>query len=122
VPGAKLVVVAPLTRVSQQSNSHNPLDPLDELVTQLLDCGGVLSQMIAAMVGFEASGRSTPDTEPIPDVAHSVIRSVLGPIGNAHSKRDIRVAAKIVDEVTARICAEIYSVSPEFIDDHGDGG
>lgn len=29
------------------------------------------------------------------------------PIGKAHSKRDIRVAAKIVERVTARICAEI---------------
>ncbi|MGI8630860.1 MAG: hypothetical protein ACR2LV_11970 [Solirubrobacteraceae bacterium] len=72
--------------------------------------------MIAGMLEFEASGKSAPDTAPIRDIAHSLIRSVSGPVGKRHSKRDIRVAARIVDELTQQICEEIYYVPPGFID------
>jgi hypothetical protein len=90
-------------------------DPLDELVTNLLSCGGVLSQLISGMVEFEASGLSAPDSAPIPEVAHSLIRGVLEPVRKQFSKRDIRQSGKIVSLVTDQMCSEIYAVSPEFI-------
>jgi hypothetical protein len=95
-------------------DSSQPADGLDDLVTQLLECGGVLSQIISHMVRFQAAGRSAPDAAPIPEVAHSLIRSVLGGIGKRHSKRDIKVAAAIVKQATAAICDEIYYVGPEL--------
>ncbi len=91
-----------------------PPDALDELVTQLLQCGGVLSQIISHMVRFQAAGRSAPDAAPIPEVAHSLIRGVLAGVGKRHSKRDIKVAAAIVKQATASICDEIYFVGPEL--------
>jgi hypothetical protein len=95
-------------------DSSQPADGLDDLVTQLLECGGVLSQIISHMVRFQAAGRSAPDAAPIPEVAHSLIRSVLGGVAKRHSKRDIKVAAAIVKQATAAICDEIYYVGPEL--------
>jgi hypothetical protein len=101
--------------MSQQRDVHQPPDVLDELVAQLLSCGGVLSQMIGHMVEFEASHESDEGVAPIPEVAHSLIRSVLGPVETSYTKREIRVAARIVKQVTGRISEEIYMVSPEFL-------
>lgn len=98
-------------------NDHTPLPPadaLDELVTQLLECGGVLSQIISAMVEFQSSGRAAPDAAPIPEVAHTVIRDVLGGVGKRYSKRDVKVAAKIVREATEAICSDLYVLGPEL--------
>lgn len=94
--------------------SPRPADALDELVTQLLECGGVLSQIITAMVEFQSSGRSAPDAAPIPEVAHTVIRDVLGGVGKRHSKRDVKVAARIVREATEAMCSDLYVVGPEL--------
>lgn len=85
-------------------------DALDELVGQLLGCGAVLSQIISHMVRYQAEGRSAPDAAPIPDVAHSLIRSVLGDVASAHSRRDLRSAAAIVSEATEAISEEIFMV------------
>jgi hypothetical protein len=89
-------------------------DALDDLTTQLLECGAVLSQLISHMVHLQAAGRSAPDAVPIPDVAHSLIRSVLRDVGKRHSKRDIKVAAAIVKQATASICDDICYVRPEL--------
>ena len=94
--------------------STKPPDAVDELVTQLLECGGVLSQIIASMVEFQSSGRSSPDTAPIPEIAHSVIRSVLGDFETRFSKRDVKVAARIVHEATDAICSDLYVLGPEL--------
>jgi hypothetical protein len=91
-----------------------PPDALDDLVTQLLECGAILSQIISHMVQFQAAGRSAPDAAPIPEVAHSLIRGVLGGVGKRHSKRDIRAAATIVKQATASIGNEIYFVGPDL--------
>lgn len=91
-----------------------PSDALDELVAHLLAFGGVLSQIIAHMVRFDTSGKAAPDAAPIPDVAHSLISGISGPLSIRHSKRDIRVAAKIVQELTDEICEEIIFVPPEL--------
>src|SRR5579884_1249540 len=99
------------------SNGIHSADELDELVTELLGCGAVLSQMISHMVRFEASGRSAPDVAPIPEVAHSLLRSALADLPKRHSKRDVSVAAAIVSEATDRICDDIFAVAPEWIDE-----
>jgi hypothetical protein len=90
---------------------------LDELVDELLNCGGVLSQMISHMAEFSSAGRPASGVAPIPDVAHSLIRSVLDDVPKRHSKRDIRVAAMMVGEVTEAICHDIFLVSPEMVED-----
>jgi len=91
-----------------------PPDPLDDLVTELLDCGGVLSQIISHMLSFRAAKRSAPDAAPIPEVAHSVIRGVVDDIHKRHSKRDIKVAARIVKEATDAISEGVFCVGPEL--------
>jgi hypothetical protein len=89
---------------------------VDELVTQLLACGAVLSQIISHMVAFEQSGRSLPDTAPIPEIAHGLLGSVLTDIRRRHSRRDIRVAARIVRDATEAISENIFMVPPEVVD------
>jgi len=102
------------SRMSYHVDSSQPPDALDELVTELLECGAVLSQIISHMVQFQAAGRAVPDAAPIPEVAHSLIRGVLRGVGKRHSKRDIKVAASIVKQATASIGDEIYLVEPEL--------
>ncbi len=103
-------------------SSHQSRDALDELITSLLECGGVLSQIISSMVRFEASGRTVPDTAPIPEMAHSLIRSVVEPLASGHCIRDMRVAAKIVDQMTAAMCEDIYAVDLDWFDELTAGG
>jgi len=93
---------------------HPAAGPLDELVIQLLDCGGALSQIISRMVSFQAAGRSAPDSAPIPETAHSIIRDVVDGVRKRHSKWDIKVAAAIVKEATAALCDDIFFVGPEL--------
>jgi hypothetical protein len=88
--------------------------PLDELAKQLLECGGVLSQIISHMVRFQPRGEPPPDLAPIPEVAQTLIRGVLEEVGKRHSKRDIRVAAAIVREATRQIGENIFFVGPEL--------
>lgn len=95
---------------------HRGPDALDELVTHLLGCGGALSPMISHVVAFEASGKGAADAAPIPEVAHALIRGVLGSVAKQHSKRDVRIAARIAEQVTDQICEEISLVPPEFVD------
>ncbi len=96
--------------MTDQSVVNHPPDALDELVSELLGCGAVLSQIINHMVAFEASGRSEPGLAPIPDVAHGLIRGVLDGLKKHHSKADIRTAAAIVGEVTDAIGEQIFFV------------
>lgn len=90
-------------------------DALDELVCQLLSCGGVVSQLVSHMVQFEAAGRSAPGTAPIPAVAHSLIRSVIDALGRRYSHPDLKMAAAIVEDVTDAICNEIFLVNPDEV-------
>jgi len=82
-------------------------DALDALVDQLLGCGAVLSQIISHMVAFDASGLAPPDTAPIPEVAHALIRGVILHLPERHSAGKIGVAAQIVAQVTGAICDEV---------------
>ena len=96
-------------------NTSPAADALDALVAELLACGGVLSQIISHMYEFEASGLSSPDTRPIPEVAHSVIRSVVEDLLKRHSDEEIRTSADIVNEIAMAICDEIFLVPPAEI-------
>ncbi len=100
--------------MSDQHEFVGPLAPLDELVAQLLECGGVLSQIVGRMVEFQAAGRSAPDAAPIPEVAHSLIRDVLDGVRKRHSERHIRVAATIIAEATEAMCENIFFVGQEL--------
>jgi hypothetical protein len=96
--------------MTNQRHSSQPPDVLDELVERLLACGGVLSQMISDMVQFSESPYAVHDTAPIPEVAHTLIRSVLDGVRKQHSTRDITVAARIVEQATNAIAEEIHTV------------
>jgi hypothetical protein len=100
--------------VRDQHDAARSPDPLDELVTQLLECGGVLSQIIGRMIEFQAAGRSAPDAAPKPEAAHSLIRDVLNGVGKRHCKRDIRMAAQIIAEATEPMCDNIIYAGPEL--------
>ena len=97
---------------------HRPEAPdvLDDLTMELIDCGGVLSQLIGRMITHDSGGRSAPDADPIPEVAHGLIRQVVGDVRKHHSKRDVAVAAQIVHEACERICNDIFFVNPDYID------
>ena len=87
-------------------------DVLDVLVDQLLACGAPISQIMARMQEFEASGLSSPDAPPIFDVAHSVIRSVVADLAERYSEDEIRVASVIVAQATVAMCKNIFFVPP----------
>jgi hypothetical protein len=88
---------------------------LDELAGELLECGAVLSQLIAGMVEYSETNETPPGTAPIPEIAHGLVRGVLGGIRKRHSKRDVAVAAKIVGEATEAICNDIFFVDPGLL-------
>jgi hypothetical protein len=100
--------------MTDQLDSSQSPDVLDELVRELLEIGGVLSQIIRRMVEFDASGRSAPDAVPIPEMAHVLIRDVIGEVRKEYSKRDIRVAARIIGHATEAITENIFFVGPEL--------
>lgn len=89
-------------------------DPLDGLVTELLECGAVLSQIVTRMVQFQAAGRSAPDAVPIPEAAHAVVRGAIHSVKPRHSKRDIKVATAIVAEATTAITDNVFFLGPEL--------
>src|SRR5947209_19788712 len=100
--------------MNDHTQPSTPVHPLDELAKQLLECGGVLSQIIGHMVRFQPRGEPPPHLAPIPEVAQSLIRSVLDELGKRHSERDIRVAAAIVARATRAISENIFFVGPEL--------
>ncbi len=87
--------------MTDHTQSSQPAGPFDELATQLLECGAVLSQVVSHMVQFEASGRSAPDAAPVPEVAHDV---------KQFSKADIVRAAEVVEAATDAIHQNIFFV------------
>ena len=72
------------------TDTHPTPNALDALVAELLDCGGALSQIVDHMHAFGSSGLASPDVPPILEVAHSVIRSVLGEVSERHSEEPLR--------------------------------
>ena len=97
------------------TDAHATPNALDALVAELLECGGALSQIVDHMYAFESSGLASPDAPPILEVAHSLVRSVLGEVSERHSDEEIRVSAEIVQQVTTAICDQIFVVPPAEI-------
>ena len=89
-------------------------EPLDEVIAELLDCGGVLSQIITAMVEFQAGGRPTPDQAPTPEIAHSVVRGVTIGLTERFSAVDLTTTAAVVHEVTEALCNDLFVVGPDL--------
>jgi hypothetical protein len=94
------------------TDTHATPNALDALVVELLNCGGALSQIVDHMHAFESSDLASPDAPPTLEVAHSLIRSVLGEVSERHSDEEIRVSAEIVQQVTTAICGQIFVVPP----------
>jgi hypothetical protein len=99
--------------MTDHTDPPGPDDPLDELATELLGCGAVLSQIIAHMVEA-AAGASNGELVPIPAVAHSLIRDVIDGLGEGHTDKDVRVATGIVRQATDAICGDLLIGSPEL--------
>ena len=91
-----------------------PQSLLDELCSELLSVGAVLSQIVAQMVRFEAQGRSAPDAAPIPEAAHALLRDALGELEERHSAEDLRATAAIIRQATDSICNEVFFVAPDL--------
>lgn len=107
---------APEALESMTDQEADPtLDVLDVLVDQLLACGAPISQMMASMQQFEASGLSSPDVPPAFEVAHSVIREVVDDFTERYSDDEIRVASEIVAQATVAMCKNIFFVAPSEI-------
>jgi hypothetical protein len=105
------VIATRLTALKGMTDSNaspQPRDVVDELVEQLLICGGVICQLVTGMVEDAAHGAGV-DTASILDDAHELIRNVLGPVTARRPASELEMAAVIVDEVTTEICEELYA-------------
>ncbi len=89
------------------------IDVPDELAIELLDCGGLLNQMIAQMLEFSQSGRSAPDAPPIPDVVRGLLREVIVDVSELHSESDLSTAVQIVRETVEGMVNDIFFIPPE---------
>ena len=107
--------------MTEQAPPPQPHDALDELVSELLGCGAVLSQMIGHMIPCDAAGKAAPDAVPIPTVAHSLIRDVLIDVARRRPRRDVKVAAAIIRDATEAIAENIFLVPLEEMDGPGGG-
>jgi hypothetical protein len=105
--------LAALGCMSDRVGSNQLSDPLDQLVDKLLASGGVFSQIIHHMLECERSQPSADELAPVLEVAHSLVRSVVGEVGRRYSRRDILIASRVVDEVTEAVCEEIFLYSPD---------
>lgn len=94
--------------MTEQTAPPQPDDALDELVSELLGFGVVISQMITHMIRCDAAGKAAPDAAPIPDVAHSVTCDVLADVVRRRSRRDVKVAAAIIKDATESIAEDIF--------------
>ena len=99
-----------------QPTSNHRAAVLDELVSELLVCGMVLSQLIDGMAEWEMTHGCNPDAPPLTQIAHSLVSGVAADrVG--HPKRDLRVSAAIVREITAAVREDIYVVNPDAFPD-----
>ena len=94
----------------KESRAHPPPNPLEELVDRLLECGGVLSQIISHMVAAQRSGQCDADVAPIPEVARSLVGDVLADLAKRRTDEAIGTAAGIVDGATTLIVDNIVFV------------
>jgi hypothetical protein len=103
-----------MSMTDHPKSSPEPVEPLDELVAELLDCGGVLSQIISAMVEFQAGGHHAGDQVPTPEIAYSIVRGVVCGLSERFSAADLQTSAIVVREVTEVLCNELYVLGPDL--------
>ena len=108
--GVKTARVVALAGMADQTSADPPADLGRELAASLLNCGGVLSQIVSHMVRFEAAGRSLPDTAPIPEVAQALVEEQVGTVLPKYSADQIKLSTALIDEITNEICENIYFV------------
>jgi hypothetical protein len=89
---------------------------LDELVSELLVCSGSIHHMISGMIDWEMTYGSPPDAPSLAQNAHTLVGGAARP-RLRHSKRDVRVAAAILREITAAVREDIYVVNPDAFPD-----
>jgi hypothetical protein len=90
---------------------HNPRDgALDALVANLIDCGGVLSQIVNHMLRFEQAGLSAPDSAAPPAVLHGLLVGVLDPVAKRYSTASVKTTARLLEEAAHTICDEVFMV------------
>ena len=108
--GVEITSYGLLTDMTDHLAPSHPADALDELIDQLLNCGGVLSQIVGHMVKSQATGQAAPDAAPIPEAAHTVLRDALSDLVLRHRTDSLEMAARIVEEATNAICANVFLV------------
>lgn len=113
-PGVKPHPPAALGDMTDQHHLQRPPDVLDELTTELLGCGGVLSQIVSHAVRWEAAGGSTPDAAPVSDVTRALVRDALQDLSQHHAKHELRRAAAVLSEATTLLCDNIFLVPPDL--------
>jgi hypothetical protein len=99
-----------------ESNSTPKVPPaLDVFVSELLQTTGSLMLIVDHMTRFGLSGRSAPDSEPVPEVLTKLLASVLGPLLDDYGADALMDAARIVGDTGDIACDEIFQLStPEF--------
>ena len=107
--------------MTDSASASLPPDALDRLTTSLLECGGVLSQIVADMARFQAAGLSAPNAVPVPEAAHAVVKDAIGALGHRHSRRDLKMAARVIAEATEAIVNDVFFVDPEWLASLADG-
>ena len=77
---------------------------MDIFVEQLIEAGGVLSQIVSHMYANESGER------PVPEVLHSLLVGVLRPVCAKAGEADVAVAGRVLADAVERITAEVFLV------------
>lgn len=90
--------------------SATPPQPLDALVSALIDVGGSLSQIVEHMTRVSRAPGAAEVT--VPDALASVLRGTLEAIEDRHGGATIDVAGRVVADAAKVIAEEIFLVEP----------
>ena len=103
-----------LEPVAPAVDSADAADPFDQLANELLDCGGVLSQVVAGMVEHQNAQDGSSEYVAIPDAVHALMREVLEDVGERHSEAEAAIAAQLVRDVTNAFTSDIFLDHPDW--------
>jgi hypothetical protein len=100
--------------MSENGNDPPRAEPtLDALITELIECGGVLSQIVAHMAFCDRAGYSAPDAPPPGVVLRELLTGVLKPIVAECPSEQTEATTVLLRDVTRTICDEIMFVPVE---------
>ena len=54
---------------------------------------------------------------PIPEAARTLVRDVLTDLGGRYSKRDLKMAARVVGDASAKIVSDVFFIDPAWLDE-----